>query len=73
MYALCKFKQLVMTFEHGLCPSSAEAFVGYGIILWGLFGDEAGASRMSGLARRSLDKIKKFDNEEQKPMSITYS
>ena len=63
---ICTLLQLVNTFEHGLCPQSADAFAAYGGILFGHFGDQRGANRLSQLACKTLDRVKAVDKRGAK-------
>ena len=63
---VCALKQLTNTFKHGICSVSAVAFAVYGAVLVGFFGDVKSATRMSRLARLSLERIKQVDKRGAK-------
>jgi predicted ATPase len=51
---LCILKQILYTFEYGLCPDSCVGFSSYGLVLCGTFGDQEGGNRMGRISRELL-------------------
>jgi predicted ATPase len=62
---LCVLRPMLMTFKHGLCAESAQAFAGYGMIVSGQ-GDSEMGRRMAKLAKQMLEKVYQIDRVRAK-------
>jgi predicted ATPase len=62
---LCVLRSMLLTFKHGLCAESAQAFAGYGKIVTGQ-GDIEMGRRMAKLAKQMLEKVYQIDRVRAK-------
>jgi predicted ATPase len=62
---LCILRSMLMTFKHGLCAESAQAFAGYGMIMSSK-GDIEMGRRMAKLAKQMLEKVYQIDRVRAK-------
>ena len=63
---LCILRTLRISFKHGVCPATAEAFASYGLILCGTFGDQDEGGRLGRLAKEILANLHEWDRTKAK-------
>jgi hypothetical protein len=63
---LAVFREVLLSFRHGLSADAAHAFFAYGIGIFGLSGDQEGAARMGRLSKEILMKAHKVERVKAK-------